>query len=824
MRLHAYIIFMFIILPNIKAQYRGIVFFDKNYNNKYDIGDESLDGCLVTNGFDIVKTDSEGFFQLDYNEKFRFVYLTLPSGFYAEKQFYREIDEHVDFYEFPLLKLEKSGVSNKKHKFVHLSDTEISNIEGNRYWVDGLKEFCSNNDISFIVHTGDICYENGLRAHIQLMNTANMEVPVYYTLGNHDLVKGEYGEKLYEDLYGPVYYSFEVGNVHYIVLPMLYGDYSTRFTTFDVYNWFINDLSSVELGHPIIIFCHDLLLDENKVLHFDDKYSVDLGSFNLKSWVYGHWHMNDVKDIKTTYCICTSSSYSGGIDHSLSAFRVFNIDNLSGELYTYLQYPFINKMLKINSLYNERISIINGNKLPIIVNAYNSSSSIKSINYRIINKRGHTLYSRKLNKKTNFTWSDECVLANDYLNMKLSLEITAKCSNDEVLTTMEEFIADRSSDNIKIGSDCSNFLYNSEHSGTNDSKIAPPLKLNWVKNLGQNIYMCMPLSEDGSIVIGTGNDDFISKGQIVCIDSKSGNVNWTYKTNGAVVNNMTISNGCVIAQDTKGYAYCIEVATGDMKWNKSLGWNVIPSLKEGVVSLEGTVYLGSGKCLYALNATTGDVMWRNNEWNMSQGCVTTLTTNGDILIGGAHWGSLYANDAKTGCLVWKNEEKGLKLRSSTPVIIKDTVYTLSDKSLYKINVNTGEILLRKELEYNVDVASTPLFLSDFIIFGTVGNGVVALDANTLEEKWTFKTGKSLIYSAPYSCSPDCTVEASPILSSNTIYISASDGCLYALDVRSGRMIWKHFSGSPRFSTVLVTGNTLYSTDFAGNVYCFSSIN
>ena len=61
MRLHAYIIFMFIILPNIKAQYRGIVFFDKNYNNKYDIGDESLDGCLVTNGFDIVKTDSEVF-------------------------------------------------------------------------------------------------------------------------------------------------------------------------------------------------------------------------------------------------------------------------------------------------------------------------------------------------------------------------------------------------------------------------------------------------------------------------------------------------------------------------------------------------------------------------------------------------------------------------------------------------------------------------------------------------------------------------------------------------------------------------------------------
>lgn len=55
------------------------------------------------------------------------------------------------------------------------------------------------------------------------MNSENMGLPVYYVIGNHDYVKGEYGEKLYESIYGPVWYSFDVGNVHYVVTPFQKG-------------------------------------------------------------------------------------------------------------------------------------------------------------------------------------------------------------------------------------------------------------------------------------------------------------------------------------------------------------------------------------------------------------------------------------------------------------------------------------------------------------------------------------------------------------------------------------------------------------------------
>ena len=39
---------------------------------------------------------------------------------------------------------------------------------------------------------------------------------MFYCIGNHDLVKGKYGEECFEKYYGPVYYSFDVAGVHYI--------------------------------------------------------------------------------------------------------------------------------------------------------------------------------------------------------------------------------------------------------------------------------------------------------------------------------------------------------------------------------------------------------------------------------------------------------------------------------------------------------------------------------------------------------------------------------------------------------------------------------
>ena len=88
---------------------------------------------------------------------------------------------------------------NGSHRFIHISDTEIFNTENQEDWANNIRDYAANENISFIIHTGDICYENGLKNHIHLMNTSNMDCPMFYCIGNHDLVKGKYGEEVFEN-------------------------------------------------------------------------------------------------------------------------------------------------------------------------------------------------------------------------------------------------------------------------------------------------------------------------------------------------------------------------------------------------------------------------------------------------------------------------------------------------------------------------------------------------------------------------------------------------------------------------------------------------
>ena len=48
-----------------------------------------------------------------------------------------------------------------------------------------------------------------------------------------------------------------------------------------------------------------------------------------------------------------------------------------------------------------------------------------------------------------------------------------------------------------------------------------------------------------------------------------------------------------------------------------------------------------------------------------------------------------------------------------------------------------------------------------------------------------ETKPSLVYTAPYSSTPQAGVETSPVLSQGIVYIGASDGYLYAIDQATG---------------------------------------
>lgn len=287
----------------------------------------------VTDGRNVAKTDENGAYSLPGYSKSRFVTVTTPSGYWAEN-YYIPVTKDRETYDFKLDQSEKTAQAD--HSFLQVSDTEIG-AGGVGAWINHVKDTVRQTDPAFLIHTGDLCYEDGLKQHIRDMNTENMGVPVRYIIGNHDYVDGEYGEALFESIYGPVWYSFDVGNVHYVVTPFQAGaDYDSGYSANDRWKWLENDLANVDPGKKVVMFNHTKSPSDDYVFSTGLK-KLDLKEHNLIAWVFGHYHYNYVTQSNGVLNVSTNRPDSGGIDSSVSGSRLISVDAL-GSVSTQMHY------------------------------------------------------------------------------------------------------------------------------------------------------------------------------------------------------------------------------------------------------------------------------------------------------------------------------------------------------------------------------------------------------------------------------------------------------------------------------------------------------
>ena len=799
------------------AQYTGRVFVDENKNGVLDQREKVLQHVPVSDGLHVVLTDANGVYRLPGHVRARFLFMTTPSGYKTDNAYYHQIKRDRTTYDFPVSICQGGIQANGAHRFIHISDTEIHDKESNQQWADNLRGYAANEKIAFIVHTGDICYEAGLNNHIQLLNTSLMEdTQVFYGIGNHDLVKGAYGEELFEKLYGPTYYSFDVGNVHYIMTPMLHGDYAPGYTKEDVYRWMKNDLACVGKGKSVIVFNHSLPEDTTSFRYgISTTEYVDLPASGLKAWLYGHWHVNHVYKNKKengvneyesagVYTICTSTPACGGIDHAPSAFRVLTVDTKGG-LKSEFRYSYLPASLHIASISEEEqtFALSSGN-IPLSVNAYSTVSPISSMRYWCEYEGRKILAVKMVKQQSDFNWYAEIPLSPQWERKRITVIVEALFRSGEVKQSRRSFL----------------YAKKEKSEETSQGKVQETCRPVWVRNVGASVFMSAPLVDRNRLFVATVDDNESGKAAVICMNAQNGEIIWRYSVRGSVRSSIAIADGNIFAQDVHGYLYAIDAETGTLVWEKNLRTGALPPLNDGLTATSGVVYAGTGESLCALKTSTGEQIWKNEGWTRGEGCVATLSLHRNILIGHANWKGLYANDATTGRLLWENKDGELKYRSASVAWVDDRMYLLSSQSLFIMEPQTGEVIVRKKLVYSVDVNSTPLVTETEIIFGTASRGVVALNRQTLEEAWNFKTASALIYTSPYSKPPSATVETTPVLVGNTIFIGASDGVLYALNRTDGKLLWKHATGIPIFTTVAISEQTLYVADFGGNVYAF----
>lgn len=793
----------------VSAQpYAGRVFRDTNGNGVFDRGERPLAGVKVSDGINVVKTDRDGNFSLPGHDDVRFVFVTVPSGHYALRPWIQAGTTVA--YDFALQPRREGDVI----RFAQIADNETPDPWK---WVDELRDYARNEKLDFILHSGDICYEPGIRYHAEHVTTSTMGVPMYYTMGNHDLMKKvDKPEYLYEESFGPSWYSFEAGGTHFIVLPMYFGDGKPTFTHEQTYRWLTNDLANLEPGQPLVVVAHHNSTLSGDELKFKSKEGeIDFRKYNMRAHIMGHWHVSHqrVLDGGVKY-IETSPSNKGGKDHSPSAFRVVSIDK-KGNITSKNVYGYCDMELAVVS--PAETAPCSG-QLNLSANAYNTRASVRQVSYTLASGR-KTLAKGTLDRATDWNYNKTIKSPDVAPGDSLLLKVTAVCT-DGTTRTAERRFAFGTLPQVEIKGQWTQLRGNEMH----NQAVAAPMKgtprLLWTANAGGNIFMASPIVAQGKVFTATMDNNLAGLSYVVAFDAATGAKLWSCPTANSVKNTIVYSSGKVFAMDTEGMVYAIDAANGQVVWTKTLEVGILPAAGAGLVIRGDTLYAGEGKGLSALAAADGTRYWKNEEFAQNTGTTVSMALAGNTLVSSVQWSGLYGTDIKTGKLLWHIGGPDMRYRDTSPSVYDGLIYVASNRKLYALNPQ-GDFRLLRHTNHVLQGASCPLITDDLFIVGTSLTGLMAFDKHNFDLKWTCETGPAIFYTAPYTWKNARTVDAAPVQVGSSILFGASDGVLRLADVADGTVRWTYSLGTPIFTTPAVVDGVAFLADFAGNVYAFA---
>ena len=218
---------------------KGTVFEDLNKNLKLDNGEPGIPGVMVSNQKDVVQTDGQGKYSISIEDE-TIIFVTKPSGYMTPvnennlPQFYyihqpkgspelkyggvKPTGKLPKELNFPLFKTDESDT----FEVIAFSDPQPRDHQEIDYIRDdvvaeliGTKAVCG-------ITLGDIMYDD--LSIYDRYNTvvSQIEIPFYNVSGNHDenydSPDDRYALETFKRHFGPNYYSFDYGKVHFIIL------------------------------------------------------------------------------------------------------------------------------------------------------------------------------------------------------------------------------------------------------------------------------------------------------------------------------------------------------------------------------------------------------------------------------------------------------------------------------------------------------------------------------------------------------------------------------------------------------------------------------
>ena len=304
----------------------------------HDTDGLGVGGVLVSNGEHVVRTGRDGRYAIealpstgpdgaDRNVRGRlgghpFIFVTVPDGYMVDGGFYRSAPQSSGALDFMLTR--QAAKERPEFTLAHVTDTHVDTHDGRPIGIDELGEDLervrSETEPALIVATGDLT-EQGTLSELGAYDgvVRSTGSTVFSVFGGHDgneevRAGPGYGAtctRNYQQVYGPVYYSFDWGGRHFVA----YANEDHYFSAYDLIykeRWLKLDLSLQPEGRETVLMMH--APPSRRLLDCLQDYNVTLV-------LHGHTHSSKVFTYGRTTVASLTPLRFGGLDTSSRGYR-----------------------------------------------------------------------------------------------------------------------------------------------------------------------------------------------------------------------------------------------------------------------------------------------------------------------------------------------------------------------------------------------------------------------------------------------------------------------------------------------------------------------
>lgn len=309
--------------------------------------DGPVAGVVVSDGIEVTATNEDGEYQLPSKKEHGYVFISVPGGYEPEASgvfptIYSILKADETVAESANFMLKK--VNQDNYKVLFMGDMHLANRTNDlnqfKKVTDDINAYraTSGSTPVYGITLGDMTwdlywYDNkyNLTNYVKTINDNIGDMIIYHTIGNHDndmkALNNVDAKFSFNTTIAPIYYSFNIGKVHYIVLDDIdcsaYDGTTSRNYSKNLFvpqmQWLAKDLAYVDKSTPIVVTMHAPLYTSRGLQTFThnlkngEELLAALNGYKVH-FVTGHTHKN--------YNVLPSTSINVGKDiyeHNVAA-------------------------------------------------------------------------------------------------------------------------------------------------------------------------------------------------------------------------------------------------------------------------------------------------------------------------------------------------------------------------------------------------------------------------------------------------------------------------------------------------------------------------